>query len=157
MPFFHVPRDAREAIFARIATGYRKAMHHPTAFDQEQPDFDPVEHEHAAARAAQDLQRIVETVAQRYLGSSSVAGKTAAQPFTWRALLDIEEQAFSDLGFQGRHEQTIIDAFVRLRDSRLPGPNLDEAVDWRRDDVKLPAVYLILRAVIDATAAPEAV
>jgi Protein of unknown function (DUF2471) len=75
---------------------------------------------------------------------------------TWRWLIELEEQAFSDLGFQSRHDKAVIGAFLRLRDSRLFGANVDETVDWRRDDDDLPAVYLILRAFLDAEAGAAA-
>ncbi|MFC0695426.1 DUF2471 family protein [Paraburkholderia humisilvae] len=52
----------------------------------------------------------------------------------WRLLVDIEEQAFVDLGFQGRHAVGIRNGFARLADSRLTGPDLDANVDWQHED-----------------------
>jgi hypothetical protein len=75
---------------------------------------------------------------------------------SWRALLDVEEMAFSNSGFLSRHDPAVIDAFIRLRDSRLLGTDVDEPVDWRRDDDDLPAVYLIVRAMLEAEAAEAA-
>ncbi|MBR8191574.1 DUF2471 family protein [Burkholderia vietnamiensis] len=121
-------------------------------FDSEQPDFDPVQHDHAVTRATQDLQRIVVTLAQHHLGVPSRDGATAARSLSWRLLLEIEEQAFSDLGFQGRHDRAIVEAFARLSDTPLPDANLDAAIDWRREDASFPVVYRIVRAAVDATA-----
>lgn len=75
---------------------------------------------------------------------------------SWRALLDVEELAFSNAGFLGRNEPAVVDAFIRLRDSRMVAADVDEPVDWRRDDDDLPAVYLIVRAMLEAEAAEAA-
>jgi hypothetical protein len=40
--------------------------------------------------------------------------------------------------------------FVRFGDSRLSGADLEESVDWRRDDDDLPVVYLTVRALVQA-------
>jgi Protein of unknown function (DUF2471) len=119
--------------------------------ENEDSELDRAQFERAIQRAANDLQRIIGTLVQRYLPRRS-------QPstLTWRWLIELEEQAFSDLGFQSRHDNAIIGAFLRLRDSRLFGANIDEMVDWRRDDDDLPAVYLILRAILDAEAGAAA-
>ncbi|MDQ6461946.1 hypothetical protein [Paraburkholderia madseniana] len=34
----------------------------------------------------------------------------------------------------------------------MSGMDLDEPVDWRRDDDNLPAVYLLVRALVQADA-----
>ncbi|WP_260436211.1 DUF2471 domain-containing protein [Burkholderia sp. Bp9143] len=109
-----------------------------------------MQYEHAVQRAAHDLQRIVATLAQRF--------SRAADPrlLSWRALLEIEEQAFSDLGFQGRHDPAVIRAFARLSESRLPGGNPDAAVDWCRDDSHLPTVYAIVRTMVQANSGKRA-
>ncbi|OJA64489.1 hypothetical protein BGV68_01385 [Burkholderia ubonensis] len=110
--------------------------------------LDPVALGRAVQRAALDLQRIVVLLAQRYLGlRRGVVGHRAPPP-TWRLLLDIEEQAFADLGFQGRHPAAVRDGFARLADSRLAGPDLDAPADWQRDDDPLPAVYAIVRRLV---------
>jgi hypothetical protein len=109
---------------------------------------DPVALERAIQRAALDLQRIVVLLAQRYAGlRRGLPGHRVPAP-TWRLLLDIEEQAFADLGFQGRHPAAVRDGFARLTDSRLAGPDLDAPVDWQRDDDPLPAVYAIVRGLV---------
>jgi hypothetical protein len=113
------------------------------------PEFDSVALERAAQRAALDLQRIIALLAQRYLGlHRAMPGRQVPAP-TWRLLLDIEEQAFADLGFQGRHPAAVRDGFARLADSRLAGPDLDAPVDWQRDDELLPAVYAIVRGLVN--------
>ncbi|MBS2132299.1 DUF2471 domain-containing protein (plasmid) [Burkholderia thailandensis] len=112
------------------------------------PEIDSVALERAAQRAALDLQRIVALLAQRYLGlRRAMPGRAVPAP-TWRLLLDIEEQAFADLGFKGRHPVAVRDDFSRLADSRLAGPDLDAPVDWQRDDDPLPAVYAIVRGLV---------
>jgi hypothetical protein len=119
--------------------------------ENEDSELDRAQFDRAIQRAANDLQRIIDTLAQRYLPRRS-----SPSTLTWRWLIELEEQAFSDLGFQSRHDKAIIGAFLRLRDSRLFGANIDETVDWRRDDDDLPAVYLILRAILDAEAGAAA-
>lgn len=109
---------------------------------------DPVVLERAVQRAALDLQRIVVLLAQRYFGLRRGAVGHRVPALTWRLLLDIEEQAFADLGFQGRHPAEVRDGFTRLAESRLAGPDLDAPVDWQRDDDPLPAVYAIVRALV---------
>lgn len=75
---------------------------------------------------------------------------------SWKALLDVEELAFSNPGFLNRNDPVVVDAFIRLRDSRMVPADVDEPVDWRRDDDDLPAVYLIVRAMLEAEAAEHA-
>ena len=38
---------------------------------------------------------------------------------SWQALLNVEELAFSNAGFLSRNDPAVVDAFIRLRDSRL--------------------------------------
>ncbi|MFL9998359.1 DUF2471 family protein [Paraburkholderia sediminicola] len=116
--------------------------------ENDDPQSDPVALGHAAQRAVLDLQRIVAMLAQRRSATRRSARPHHAAPvLTWRMLLDIEEQAFADLGFQGRHPATIRDAFIRLADSRLPVTEPDTPVDWHHDEDPLPAVYAIVRAL----------
>jgi hypothetical protein len=131
-------------------------MFQSSAFDPEQPGFEPVRFERAAQRAVSDLHRVVVPIAQRALGLRRRAHPAAVRTLSWRALLDVEALAFSAPGFRGRHDEAIVAAFLRVADSRLPGPDLDEAVDWRRDDDDLPAVYLIVRAMLEAEASEAA-
>ncbi|CAB3774277.1 DUF2471 family protein [Paraburkholderia humisilvae] len=113
------------------------------------PGVDPVALERTAQRAATDLQRVVARIARPYLRllHQGKLGHWVPAP-TWRLLVDIEEQAFADPGFQGRHAAAIRNGFARLADSRLTGPDLDARVDWQHDDDPLPAVYAIMRALV---------
>jgi hypothetical protein len=112
-------------------------------------ETDHVALERAVQRAAVDLQRVVALIAQPYLRllSQRKLGHWAPAP-TWRLLVDIEEQAFEDLGFQGRHAVAVRNGFARLADNRLTGSDLDAYVDWQRDADPLPAVYAIMRALV---------
>ncbi|MDQ7982513.1 DUF2471 family protein [Paraburkholderia sp. SARCC-3016] len=112
-------------------------------------EIDLVELERAVQRAAVDLQRIVALIAQPYLRllRQGTLGHWVPAP-TWRLLVEIEEQAFADLGFQGRHAVAVRNGFARLAGSRLTGPNLDAPVDWQHDDDPLPAIYAIMRALV---------
>jgi Protein of unknown function (DUF2471) len=85
--------------------------------------------ERSVQRAITDLQRIVATLAHRFLQPRRSTHPATQCTLSWRALLEIEEQAFSDLGLQARHDQAIIDGFLRLSDRRLPGAGIDETVD----------------------------
>jgi hypothetical protein len=102
------------------------AMLDAALLENEDSELDRAQFERAIQRAANDLQRIIGTLVQRYLPRRSSSPST----LTWRWLIELEEQAFSDLGFQSRHDKAIIGAFLRLRDSRLFGANIDETVDW---------------------------
>jgi hypothetical protein len=130
-------------------------MFDASLLDNDDTDLDRIQTERSAQRAVADLERIVGVLVQRWLGARRRTHPAMKSVLSWRALLEIEEQAFSDLGFQSRHDKTIIDGFLRLSDSRLHGANIDEAVDWRRDDERLPAVYLIMRAMLEAEAAND--
>ncbi|MFC0402988.1 DUF2471 family protein [Paraburkholderia rhizosphaerae] len=121
----------------------------PLMEGEDSAEVDPVALERAAQRAAMDLQRVVALIAQPYLRllHQKKLGHWVPAP-TWRLLVDIEEEAFADLGFQGRHAEAVRNGFARLVDSRLAGPDLDSPVDWQRDDDPLPAVYAIMRALV---------
>lgn len=113
------------------------------------PESDPVALERAAQRAAMDLQRLVALIAQPYIRllNQKKLGHWVPAP-TWHLLVDVEEQAFADLGFQGRYAVAVRSGFARFADSRLTSPDLDAPVDWQRDDDPLPAVYVIMRALV---------
>jgi len=57
---------------------------------------------------------------------------------------------FENPGFRARNKEHVREMFVRFGDSRLAGSDLDEPVDWRRDDDDLPVVYLTVRALIQS-------
>lgn len=113
---------------------------------------DPVTLERAAQRAALDLQRIVVLLLQRNVSARRSATRRPAPAVTWRTLLDIEEQAFADPGFQGRYPAAVRASFSRLADTRITGGELDAQVDWQRDEELLPAVYAIARAFVSHSA-----
>jgi hypothetical protein len=126
----------------------------PAIIDSMPPDDnatleeDDVALEMAIERALLDLQRIVVQLAQRYLRwSPATLGRPPVAP-TWRLLLGIEEQAFGDLGFQGRHRAAVRDGFARLADSHIIGPDSDAPVDWQHDIDPLPVVYTIVRELL---------
>ncbi|AOK13006.1 DUF2471 family protein [Burkholderia vietnamiensis] len=125
-------------------------MFQSSAFDPEQPGFNPVQFERAAQRAVGDLQRVVGGPAQRALGLRRRTHPAAARTMSWQALLNVEELAFSNPGFLNRNDPAVVDAFIRLRDSRLVAADVEEPVDWSRDDDDLPAVYLIVKAMLEA-------
>ena len=102
-------------------------------------DIDPVHFEHALERATEDLLRIASSLADRYLK----AGLTHA--LTWPVLLEIEEQAFSDLAFQSRNVAAVVDALPRLGPVTLPGVDFRGLVDWTIAVTPLPIVYLCVR------------
>ncbi|WP_051391216.1 DUF2471 family protein [Paraburkholderia mimosarum] len=96
-------------------------------------------------RALRDLQRILVQLARRYLRwSPATVGHPPAAP-TWRLLFWIEEQAFGDLGFLGRHPVVVRDGFARLAKSHIISPDPDAPVDWQHGIDPLPVVYAIVR------------
>jgi hypothetical protein len=125
-------------------------MTNGSALDMDVHDINPVAFERALRSASLDLQQIIATVAGRYLDSGRRRYSSHARLPTWRTLLTIDEQVFENRGFRSRHNETVRATFVRFEDSRLSGMDLDEPVDWRRDDDNLPAVYLLVRAVVQA-------
>ncbi|MFM0559347.1 DUF2471 domain-containing protein [Paraburkholderia sediminicola] len=127
-------------------------MTNDSALDSDVHDINPVTLERALRSASLDLQQIIATVAGRYLDNGRRRYSNAARLPTWRTLLTIDEQVFENRGFRARHNETVRSTFVRFEDSRLSGMDLDEPVDWRRDDDNLPAVYLLVRALGQADA-----
>jgi Protein of unknown function (DUF2471) len=125
----------------------------PASRENDDPGSDPIRLDRAVQRAAADLQRIVGTLVHYDTGQHRRA-RPATRMMCWPPLLELEEQSFSDLGSQSRHDKAIVDGLLRLRNSRLPGANIDEAVDWRRDDEQLPAVYVIVRALVEGQTEP---
>ncbi|MFM0078483.1 DUF2471 domain-containing protein [Paraburkholderia sediminicola] len=127
-------------------------MTNDSALDSDVHDINPVALERALRSASLDLQQIIATVAGRYLDNGRRRYSSGARLPTWRTLLTIDEQVFENRGFRARHNETVRSTFVRFEDSRLSGMDLDEPVDWRRDDDNLPAVYLLVRALVQADA-----
>ncbi|CAE6922670.1 hypothetical protein R69608_04182 [Paraburkholderia nemoris] len=127
-------------------------MNNDSALDMDVHDINPVALERALRSASLDLQQIIATVAGRHLDSGRRRYSSSARLPTWRTLLTIDEQVFENRGFLARHNETVRSTFVRFEDSRLSGMDLDEPVDWRRDDDNLPAVYLLVRALVQADA-----
>lgn len=107
----------------------------------------------ACLAAERDLAAVVASIAARY-PSHRAGGMNdcAAVPLTWRTLMEIADEAESDIGLQARHER-----WVLARVLRLPGdealrragelPALDAPVDLHWPDAMPPAVF---RAVLQA-------
>ncbi|REE20163.1 uncharacterized protein DUF2471 [Paraburkholderia sp. BL27I4N3] len=131
-------------------------MVNDAAPDMEVHDFNPAALERALRSASLDLQQIIATVAGRHLDTGRRRYSNSARLPTWRTLLVIDEQVFENRGFVTRHNEIVRSTFVRFEDSRLSGMDLDEPVDWRRDDDNLPAVYLLVRALVQDDAADGA-
>ncbi|WP_165979577.1 DUF2471 family protein [Paraburkholderia guartelaensis] len=103
--------------------------------------------ERADQRANPGLQRIVALLAQHYLElRRGMPGRRMPAP-TWRLLLDIEQKAFADAGFRGRHPAAVRDGVARLARSRLAGQDLDAPVDPQYYADPLPAVYAIMHRI----------
>ncbi|PRX90055.1 DUF2471 domain-containing protein [Paraburkholderia sp. BL25I1N1] len=131
-------------------------MVNDAAPDMEVHDINPAALERALRSASLDLQQIIATVAGRHLDTGRRRYSNSARLPTWRTLLVIDEQVFENRGFVARHNEIVRSTFVRFEDSRLCGMDLDEPVDWRRDDDNLPAVYLLVRALVQADGADGA-
>lgn len=107
----------------------------------------------ALHRAGQELQQLIVRIARCYVDRHKTSRRSHGQaPWCWWELLEIEDQTFGDLGFQGRHEPEILASFYRLRDSRLLPADLDTPIDWDRDDDEMPAVVLVVRSLVLAEA-----
>jgi len=108
----------------------------PETFD---PAVDPVLFDHALERATEDLRRVVMSIAERYFNSG------LAVAVTWPALLEIEEQAFSDLAFQSRNEAAVVASLPRIGPTTLPGIDLNGLIDWHLCGGPLPIAYQCVR------------
>jgi hypothetical protein len=127
-------------------------MINATDLDTDTGEIDSVALERALRSASLDLQQIIVTIARRYLDSGRRAYPGGSRSPTWRTLLTIDELVFENAGFRARHSEAVRAMFVRFSDSRLSGADLDDPIDWRRDDDQLPAVYLTVRALMQADA-----
>jgi hypothetical protein len=130
-------------------------MINATAFESEAGNVNQVALERELRAASLDLQQVIVTIARRHIGTGRRAYAAGSQAPTWRTLQTIDELVFENQGFRARHKENVREMFARFGDSRLSGVDLDEPVDWRRDDDNLPAVYLIVRELVqsDATSA----
>ncbi|CAN0640345.1 hypothetical protein BCEP27_190003 [Burkholderia cepacia] len=63
-------------------------------------------------------------------------------------MLEIEEQAFSDLAFQSRNDPAIVDALSRIGPATMPGVNFSGVIDWSQSDPSLPIVYRCIRELL---------
>jgi hypothetical protein len=133
--------------FAASPQEDNRMINHP-ALHMDIHDINPAALERALRSASLDLQQIIATVAGRSLDNGRRRHSNGARLPTWRTLLTIDEQVFENRGFRARHNETVRSTFVRFEDSRLSGMDLDEPVDWRRDDDNLPAVYLLVRELV---------
>ncbi|KVS70087.1 DUF2471 family protein [Burkholderia cepacia] len=106
------------------------------------PEFDPIRYGYALELAKEDLRRIATSLAARYISAGH------AHALSWPLLLEIEEQAFSDLAFQSRNDPTIVDALPRIGPATLPGVNFSGLIDWSQSDPSLPIVYLCVRELL---------
>ena len=92
-------------------------MFQASAFDPEQPGFNPVHFERAAQRRSSICSE------SRAARAAALARRrthpAAVRTMSWQALLNVEELAFSNAGFLSRNDPAVVDAFIRLRDSRL--------------------------------------
>jgi len=103
------------------------------------PEVDPELFDRAFERATEDLRRIVMSIAERFFNTGSTLAAT------WTALLEIEEEAFSDLGFQSRNDGAVVAALPRIGPTTLPGVDLTGLIDWHLFTGPLPIVYQCIR------------
>jgi len=127
-------------------------MLNATALESEIGNVNQVALERELRTASLDLQQVIVTVAKRHISTGRRAYPSGSGSPTWRTLQTIDEQVFENQGFRARHKENVRTLFARFGDSRLCGGDLDEPVDWRRDDDDLPAVYLIVRELVQSDA-----
>ncbi|VWB20104.1 hypothetical protein BLA24064_00773 [Burkholderia latens] len=63
-------------------------------------------------------------------------------------MLEIEEQAFSDLAFQSRNDPAIVGALPRIGPATLPGVDFSGLIDWSQSYPSLPIVYQCVRELL---------
>lgn len=105
-------------------------------------EVDPVWYAHALTLATEDLRRVVILLTERYVS----AGLPHA--ISWPLLLEIEEQAFSDLAFQSRNDPAIVAALPRIGPATMPGVDFSGVIDWSHTDPSLPMVYRCVRDLL---------
>ncbi|MDN7866044.1 DUF2471 family protein [Burkholderia multivorans] len=105
-------------------------------------DVDPVWYAHALALATEDLRRVATLLTKRYISAG------LAHAISWPLLLEIEEQAFSDLAFQSRNDPAIVAALPRIGPATMPGVDFSGLIDWNHTEPSLPIVYQCVRALL---------
>ncbi|WP_420482659.1 DUF2471 family protein [Burkholderia cepacia] len=117
-------------------------MNHAPTVDCHDPEFDPIRYGYALELATEDLRRTATSLAARYISTG------LAHALSWPLLLEIEEQAFSDLAFQSRNDPAIVDALSRIGPATMPGVNFSGVIDWSQSDPSLPIVYRCIRELL---------
>lgn len=112
-------------------------------------ELDPIRYGYALESATQDLRRIATSLAARYISAG------LAHALSWPLLLEIEEQAFSDLAFQSRNDPPIVGALPRIGPATLPGVDFSGLIDWGQSDPSLPIVYQCVRELLKGAATFE--
>ncbi|MEK7898026.1 DUF2471 family protein [Burkholderia contaminans] len=105
-------------------------------------ELDPIRYGYALESATQDLRRIATSLAVRYISAG------LAHALSWPLLLEIEEQAFSDLAFQSRNDPAIVGALPRIGPATLPGVDFSGLIDWSQSYPSLPIVYQCVRELL---------
>ncbi|KUY49036.1 MULTISPECIES: DUF2471 family protein [unclassified Burkholderia] len=108
-------------------------------------EFDPVWYEHALELASDDLRRIATLLAEHYINAG------LAHALSWTLLLELEEQAFSDLAFLSRNDSVVVDALPRIGPATMPGVDFNGLIDWSKSDPSLPIVYRCVRELLVGT------
>ncbi|WP_321882679.1 DUF2471 family protein [Burkholderia cepacia] len=110
--------------------------------DCHDPEFDPIRYGYALELATEDLRRTATSLAARYISAG------LAHALSWPLLLEIEEQAFSDLAFQSRNDPSIVDTIPRIGPATMPGVDFSGLIDWSQSDPSLPIVYQCVRELL---------
>ncbi|WP_321810326.1 MULTISPECIES: DUF2471 family protein [unclassified Burkholderia] len=105
-------------------------------------EFDPVWYAHALKLATEDFRRVATLLTERYISAG------LAHALSWPLLLEIEEQAFSDLAFQSRNDPVIVDALPRIGPATMPGVDFSGLIDWSHTEPSLPIVYRCVRELL---------
>ncbi|AWV05588.1 hypothetical protein DM992_40770 (plasmid) [Burkholderia sp. JP2-270] len=117
-------------------------MNHAPTVDCHDPEFDPIRYGYALELATEDLRRTATSLAARYISAG------LAHALSWPLLLEIEEQAFSDLAFQSRNDPAIVDALPRIGPATMAGVDFSGLIDWSQSDPSLPIVYRCVRELL---------
>lgn len=105
-------------------------------------EVDPVRYAHALVLATEDLRRVATSLSERYISAG------LAHAISWPFLLEIEEQAYSDLAFQSRNDPAIVAALPRIGPATMPGVDFSGLIDWGQSDPLLPIVYQCVRELL---------
>ncbi|WP_396331399.1 DUF2471 family protein [Burkholderia anthina] len=80
--------------------------------------------------------------------------RTRVESITWRMLIEVETEAFTDASFTSRYADSIVNTFFKVADEYRSIESIDDLVDLKdRDIQKMPFVLAIVSMLLKQRAA----